>query len=113
MGDFPVSMSALGGACAKTRYEVIINGGAYAVRTARLVPGADGEQAVLEAVMDDDSILPHLTGTMLGPNRDYAEIRVRGTGEAPHTIYANLTSYAHVSSQLTLRLAVLRALHGA
>lgn len=95
--------------CGQAKYDVILNGDAYAVRNATTIPRSDNEWPAILLDMDDESILPLLTGAMLGPSQEFSEIKVVGKGKHPHTIYANLTRYVQSSSSLTLTLYVLRA----
>lgn len=88
---------------------VILDGTEYAAANVRAAPGADAQPPVIEVDTGDESILPHLTGAMLGPSTEFAEIVVKTSGEGGHTVHTNLTSYVQTSSRITLRLSVMRA----
>ena len=94
---------------AGSTYEVILGGAAHAVAGATLRGGAGGAWPTILASMLDASALPGLTGTMLGPSAEPAEIGVRSSGPDPMLMRANLTGYSQQSGTTVLSLAVLRA----
>lgn len=110
MQDTEMSPAELRRVCAHSNYNVILNGTTYATRGVKMIPGIQDEWPAMQVEMNDESILPLLTGTMLGPNTESSEIKVVGTGSETHTVYANLTSYVQRSSRITLALTVLHAL---
>lgn len=98
--------------CECADYALILDGVTYAIKNTRLIPNSDGSWPVMQVEINDKSILPLLTGAMLGPSSEFTEILIIALGTNKHTIYANLTSYVQSSSNITLRLLILRAVYG-
>lgn len=95
--------------CDGSDYVVILGGSSYAASSTRLVWRQGDPWPTMEADMADESILSELTGAMLGPNKESAQIEIKSSASEAHTIYANLASYVQRPPRLTLYLAVLRA----
>ena len=92
-----------------SRYEVILGGTAHGVAKAALEAGHEGPWPTIRASMRDASMLPMLTGAMLGPSTEFAEIEVRSFGDVPMKMHANLTGYSQQSGTVMLSLRVIRA----
>lgn len=90
-------------------YEVVLGGMPHAVASARIEEGTDGGWPTLAATMRDAASLPPLSGAMLGPSGEFAEIEVRSAGADPMRLAANLTSYSQRSGRVELTLRIVGA----
>ncbi|MDD9809332.1 MAG: hypothetical protein OXU37_02865 [Thaumarchaeota archaeon] len=97
------------GAHAGAAYEVVLGGAPHAVASARMEGDAGGGWPTLVAAMRDAASLPPLSGAMLGPSGEFAEIEVRAAGPVPMRLAANLTSYSQRSGGVELTLRIVGA----
>ena len=109
MKEKEISPEELSRLCETAVYDVILNEIRYATRKIQLISDSSAIWPIMQIDMANDSILPLLTATMLGPNKESKEIMVRDTSAHAHTVYAHLTSYMHGQTNTTLRLSVIRA----
>lgn len=90
-------------------YEVVLGGAPHAVASARIEGGDGGDWPTLAATMRDAASLPPLSGKMLGPSGEFAEIEVRSSGACPMRLAANLTGYSQRSGRVELTLRIVGA----
>jgi len=66
----------------------------------------------IKGTLNETSIIPKLSKTMLGPNSDFSELKI--TTSLPEqnksiSIYSNLTNSMHNSSKIELNMIIVRA----